>query len=184
MKVINSTRPSSSKGGRRRSPSSRWSTGSGRSPPQFEPRRTSRATQSSEDSNPPRLTTMPIFAENPPNHQEMQLQANGEQPESWQFHQPHQTLLDDESYLSQGLFSDDVLEWVVRSPVGHTGPEDLPFMYSVDQTRLEAQSASSGLSPRSGTWLFDNTGQSYSLTVPEDQVIHLYDALLLHKSIC
>ena len=108
----------------------------------------------------------------------MPVQAIGEPAESWQFQQPDGTLLDDEPYLSTGLLPDDVLEWVIRSPVGHTGLEDLPHMYSTDHTRLEAQSASSGLSPFSGGRPCDITGPSYSLTVPEDQVIHLYDALL------
>ncbi len=105
----------------------------------------------------------------------MQLQTNEEQGNIWQFQQLCGPFGENESDLSQGLLPDEVLQWVVQSPVRHQDLQSFQYSDSAGQARSEAHSASSGfsLSPSGGP--FDtSSAKTYSLAVPEDQVVHLY----------
>ncbi len=105
----------------------------------------------------------------------MQLQTNEEQGNIWQFQQLCGPFGENESDLSQGLLPDEVLQWVVQSPVRHQDLQSFQYSDSAGQARSDAHSASSGfsLSPSGGP--FDtSSAKTYSLAVPEDQVVHLY----------
>lgn len=108
----------------------------------------------------------------------MDLQTNEEPADLWQYQQPGGSFLENEPYLPQSLLPDEVLQWLVHSPFRQADANGLPYSTSVDRTRSDAHSASSGLSLSPNGVLLDPSGvKAYSLTLPEDQVIELYGRL-------
>ena len=185
MQLIGSTRPSLD-GDNRPSPGSSWSGGSERSPPRFQTRDAGQSIESTQaiESNAPQSIPIPSFLHDPSDQHMIQLQTNEEQADLWQIQQPCGSFLEDESYLSQGLLPDEVLQWVVQSPVRQAYPRGLQYSDSVDKTRSEARSASSGFSLSPSGGLLDTSGvKTYSLTLPEDQVVQLYESLAIHLSL-
>ncbi|KAK7897436.1 hypothetical protein LTR67_005325 [Exophiala xenobiotica] len=128
------------------------------------------------ESNIPQPTKVPHFPHDPSDQQIMQLQTNEERGSPWQFQQLCGPFGENDSDLSQGLLPDEDLQWVFQTPVGHQDPPDVHYSEFVGQAQSEAHYASSGFSLSPSGGLFDASGpKTYSLTVPEDQVVHLVE---------